>query len=191
MEEIRQRSELIAHILTDGATLGREDFDYELIALNLRKILELIAFASIMGNLDAYRRAYADAEKHWNAKRILLAVQKINPNFYPVPVEMGEPDANGVKHFKEPTKEFLNRSEFEQLYDLCGSVLHVPNNIAGKKKVINFVRHPGLWLMRIHNLLNTHYIKLAHCEDVWLVVMDDPADGKVHTYACEATTTAG
>lgn len=55
----------------------------ELIFLQLRKSLELIAFASLAANKDAYAAVFPTFAEDWKAKRILEKIEKINPYFYP------------------------------------------------------------------------------------------------------------
>lgn len=183
MEEVKQRSALVSRILTADFTTGREDYDYEMVALNLRKILELIAFSSIMSNLAEYKKAYEDAHRHWNAERIMRDVEKVNPNFYPVSAKIEQQDS-GVKRVVESEEDCLSKKEFVKLYKICGSTLHIPNSIQGKKTV-NFVHQPGVWLMKIHNLLSTHYTTLLQSGHMWLIVLTHSEDGKAHGYPAE------
>jgi hypothetical protein len=179
MEEIKTRSGVIASVLTRDLSIGRDDFDYELVALQLRKILELMAFSSIASNLEQYEATYENAHRHWHAERILKDVERINPHFFPVPARVGAPNADGVRSVEVRTDDSLTRSEFETLYALCGTVLHIGNALKGKKSV-NFVHHPGIWLMKINNLLSTHYVRLIDDGHVWVVTMEHPENGHVH-----------
>src|SRR5437773_1723392 len=83
MKEIKLRFNAIDHLLS-----GRGDALYlqtttESIYLQLRKVLELIAFGSLLANKDLYTEIYADFAKAWNAKRLLGNLEKVNSNFYP------------------------------------------------------------------------------------------------------------
>src|ERR1035437_3686805 len=76
-----------------------EVFDIELIFVQFRKVLELIAFSSLTANKDKYSVAYANFGVHWKAKSMLQAVGKLNPNFYPVPLGPPELLPNRTKLF--------------------------------------------------------------------------------------------
>jgi hypothetical protein len=67
MEEVRQRVTLVHSILTRSVSTGYPAFDLETTFLQLRKILEVIAFASLTANKDVYSAAYATFATHWNA----------------------------------------------------------------------------------------------------------------------------
>jgi hypothetical protein len=181
MEEIRNRSSVIANLLSGSATLGRQDYDYELVALHLRKILELIAFGSVIGNLEKYFQTFANAHKHWNAEKILADLEKVNPHFYPVPVDIGQRDERGITDVRDSSREHLTRAEFVTLYNRCGAALHIPNSIKAKR-VIDFIHHPGVWLQKIHGLLETHYIALPEDGNVWLVFLNDQKTNRVRAF---------
>lgn len=68
-------------------------FALESTALQLRKVLELIAFSSIAPSKGLYERIRfdydkSDYRKDWNANSILLTMDKINPGFYPNPFKL-------------------------------------------------------------------------------------------------------
>jgi len=60
MEEIRDRLGLIAAVGEHKISTSVQVFDIELAFLQLRKSLELIAFASLIANKDKYSAAYAN-----------------------------------------------------------------------------------------------------------------------------------
>src|SRR5438477_12450715 len=85
MEEVRERLKLIELVTERKLTTGREFSDVEFVFLQLRKILELIAFASLTANKEKYSAVHAKFAEHWNAKWMLADLEKINPDFYPAP----------------------------------------------------------------------------------------------------------
>lgn len=54
MEEVKLRVSVIQAVVEKGLTVGREDFDVELVCVQLRKTLELIAFASLTASQARY-----------------------------------------------------------------------------------------------------------------------------------------
>ena len=54
--------------------------------MQVRKILEIVAFGSIVANEKEYLEAYNKIEKHYHAKKILRFVERINLDLYPKPV---------------------------------------------------------------------------------------------------------
>ena len=81
-------------MLAGRVTTGDETFNIELVFVQLRKTLELIAFASLTTNKQKYSAAYANFATHWRVKDTLKALEKINPDFYPVPLK---PPQSGQK----------------------------------------------------------------------------------------------
>ena len=181
MEDIKRRVALIKRFITDGSTFGREDFDYELVSLRLRKILELIAFSSLVANKQKYSQAYKEYHNHWKSNLLLNNIEKLNSDFYPKPVNQPVEDNNGVKHFGDFEKQYLTRDDFTKLMNLCSEVLHAWNPYTQKSRLINFEKSILEWLNLIQALLNMHFIRLADTKDVMLVVMSDE-NGKVHAY---------
>jgi len=83
MEEIKRRIEVIDVLRSaDFQSLPRIA-KVESIALQFRKILELIAMGSLVANREALASASNSFASEWNAKRILAAIHKVNPDFYP------------------------------------------------------------------------------------------------------------
>ena len=59
----------------------------ESAALQIRKVLELIAFASLVANEPIYLKTVnKNIRKEWHAVDIIKLMEKINHNFYPVPL---------------------------------------------------------------------------------------------------------
>ena len=96
---------------------GHHDLNAELIFLHFRKALEEIAFASLSANREKYSAARAGFATEWNARRMLGFVEKINPNFYPVPLQPPQETTPGHKHFDRVTHGYLTKEDFAMLYD--------------------------------------------------------------------------
>ena len=185
MEEVKQRITLIERLLKQGSLLGDEIHDYEVFSLNLRKILELIAFSSLTANKAAYSAQYEKFHKHRCGSSFMAGLEKSNPNFYPLPVSVVTLPSTNIKTLEPLTSGFLTKKEWVKLYDLCSLVLHVWNPYSSRHKEINFVHSVSEWLRKIRNLLDVHYIQPVDQGRVYLVVMNDEHDGKVHVYTAE------
>ena len=59
--------------------------EVETICLQFRKILEKIMLMSLVANKEAYAEQNAKFAKHYHAERIMRDLERINPDFYPVP----------------------------------------------------------------------------------------------------------
>ena len=191
MEEVKRRLGLVLSVTDGHFSTSHEDFDGELVCLQLRKTLELIAFGSLAANKEKYAQTYSDFATHWNAKRLFAKLEKIHPQFYPQPVEFTPPDEHGGMHLLPVEDAFLTRDEFVTLYDKCSEVLHTWNPFRADPHVVNFgysIRH---WVERIQRLLAVHWMRLVDSEDIWLVYMQYPEDGKVHALTAKPADRAG
>lgn len=182
MEEVKLRIGLVRSVVVRSVTTGREDFDTELVFAQLRKTLELIAFASLSANKAKYSAAYNNFATCWNAKRMLDDLEKVNPDFYPIPVAYSGINKEGVKHFELLTEGFLTKDEFVVLYDKCGQILHARNPFTNQDAVIRLGYSVSDWELRIQKLLSLHRVHLVDSSNTWLVSMKEPNDGKVHAY---------
>lgn len=193
MEEVKRRIAVVRQFTHGRLTLGREDFDAEALCVHLRKILEAIAFGSLVAHRDAYESAHADLESRWRAKEILKRVGAIHANFYPKPVTPHRTDDKW--HMKEVSTNFLTRHDFETLYDVCGDILHFWNPYRADPRVVDFVRSLDEWCNLIENLLRHHIVWMRTgteprvCVDGvpesgegWLVYLSSPEDGKTHAF---------
>src|SRR5687767_4269598 len=85
LQSAKKRLELIEAITSGRLRIDNESIDAEFACLQLRKSLELIAFASIAAHKGVYSQAHADFASHWNAKRLMGKLEKLHPDFYPTP----------------------------------------------------------------------------------------------------------
>ena len=182
MEDIKTRLNKVSRILLGHSPMKDEGFDGEVACLLIRKVLEQIAFSTLVANKAAYESVYADFAKTWRVKRLLDRMRAVHPNFYPKPVTGPVIGSDGVKHFVDVVESFLTLEEFEFLYDKCSEVLHTWNPYRTDPRVVNFERPLSEWVSRIQRLLDMHYVALAGRGEVWLVQMVGPLDGKAHAY---------
>lgn len=183
LNDIRLRLELVRFICKGSLTVGTELFDYELAAVNLRKVLELIAFGSLTANKLAYSAAYAGIEKKWRAKALLDELEKIHPDFYPKPLlypAVTEAISRQL-HFDFQDAGFLTRDEFIELYDLCSKVIHTRNPFAATVAV-DFRITVVEWVAKIEKLLSFHLFRLSGVPQIWIGELAAPGDGKSHVY---------
>src|SRR5947207_11651004 len=161
MEEVRDRVSLAKSVGEHKITTGREVFDVELVFLQLRKVLELIAFASLTANKEKYSAAHEKFATHWRAKAMLQELEKINPDFYPMPIERPELQPDGVNHCPAILNGFLTKEDFALLYDKTGDTLHVQNPFKLQDARLNIKYSVKEWIVRIQTLLALHIVHLV------------------------------
>ena len=182
MEDMKRRLVVVNTVAKGNLSTGSEVFDYELVAVQLRKSLELVAFASMTANKKLYAEAHANFANHWKAKAMLSSLDRLHPGFYPQPIILDHVKESGVKHFEHVKDGYLTQEDFVTLYDLCSEVLHTWNPFTNKERYIDFKRSVAEWVQRIERLLRLHLMRFVDREEIWVVEMETSTDGKVHAF---------
>jgi hypothetical protein len=184
MSRVRNRVDLVQRLLGRELDLGSEAFDAELVYLQFRKILEEIAFSSLAANKTEYSALHANFAQHWKAEKILQELEKLNPNFYPKPLESPKTLRPGFHHFDQLSTGFLTREEFAALYDISSQVLHTRNPYSQRDVVVQARYSGDQWVSRIQRLLSWHSVQLLSGE---ILVVNIPPSGTVHVYPSSAS----
>jgi hypothetical protein len=184
MVEVRDRIGVVERVM-NGFTIGHQAFDAELVFIQLRMALEIMAFASLIANREKYSATHEKFASHWNAERILRDLEKVNPQFYPVPVNAPEKQPDGIKHCSAVTEGFLTKEDFVRLYDKCGKILHARNPFSTDGPRIALGYSVKQWVSRIQTLLRLHITHLVN-GDVWVIQL--PAEGNVMGWPASART---
>lgn len=181
MEEIKMRTAVINAFLSGECQTLYKQTTVESICLQVRKILELIAMASLVANKEEYAKVRKDFTKNYHAQWILNTIESINPNFYPQPSkQVLDPTGKQVVRVESINSGFLTKKEFENIYERCGGLLHAENPFGTKKDLDNFLRVIPSWMDKIIELLNHHQAQLIDNNLQLWVVMNGNQDGKVH-----------
>jgi hypothetical protein len=183
MEDVKQRLQMIKSITQGHSPLGSEGHDGEVVCLLLRRVLEQIAFSSLVAHRATYEEIHDDVSTVWRAKRLIERLENVHPEFFPSPVRRGISPHAGIHHHFEPVEDgYLSRDEFEFLYDTASNGIHTWNPFKDAERIINFERSIAEWVSRIETLLDHHLVRFVGTQDLWLVQMDSPEDHKVHAF---------
>ena len=186
MEELKLRINVIDFFLSGKGHALYQPPTVESCCLQLRKILELIAFASLVANKDIYSAAYTTFATHWHAARLLRDLANVNPDFYPKPVvEMPSRIPGGVNDLKDRDPDYLTKHDFVTVYDECGAIMHAPNPYGTAIDYSRYQQQLPVWRAKIMNLLNSHKIHLINNPGFYLIHMKGDPDDKVHSYKFE------
>lgn len=182
MDLLKLRIDVVNEIATGKRTTGFLVPDQELCCLQLRKSLELIAFAGISANLDKYSQMRPKFHEDWNGKRIILTIEKINPNFYPIPIRTFA-DEKGQLRYDDIKDGYLRKEDFVELYDWCGQQLHSFNPFRENSQWKDVKERLILESSRIVRLLNQHRCVLPESDDeIWVNMNDSGHSGKTTAY---------
>ena len=191
MLEIRHRATAIAKLEKPAPELIPDFVRVELLVLQVRKILELIALGSMVANEAEYTNAYKKFEKHYHANLILNDIEKLNPDFYPKPADQTKSMDEGVNHHLEIKQEldesYLARSDFSRIYEQCGALLHAQNPYGASRDYAQYESNIRKWMKKIEKLLNIHVIRLINDNNYYLIHMNTE-DGKPHGYTLSPNT---
>lgn len=189
MEEVKLRVWTIDDLLISQPPFKYQTAKIESIGLQFRKVLELIAFGSLVSNKEVYMQTYDNFSKAWNAELILKDLERVNPDFYPVPILEHRQAQGEVAAHIEPVKEnFLTRKQFVMVYKKCHAVVHASNPNGSKFDPALFESRFPKWRELIVNLLRSHTIRLVGSEAFYLIHMQERSDARVHHYTCEPKT---
>ncbi|WPC04101.1 hypothetical protein SBP02_15150 [Pseudomonas benzenivorans] len=161
MRECRYRIETLRDFTSGKTHCTYLQTTIESEALQLRKLLELIAYSSLVSYQEAYRSVRSDIAKDWHAARILRKIEGINPEFYPIPIS-----GWNKKGWNKIRGGYLTRKQFETLYDKCGTMLHIQNPFKKGKSSLAFHKKVPEYLDRIESLLAEHVVNLAESEEL-------------------------
>jgi hypothetical protein len=180
MEETRDRLNFVKSVLAGNRISGPQIIEQELVFLQLRKILELVAFASLTANREKYAAAHSKFATHWRATQLLQYLAEINPDFYPMPVQKPQLQ-DGIKHMAA-VDDFLTKDDFISLYDVASKLLHVGNPFSTKDQVTRMRYNTRQWIERIQALIALHVIRLVDGK-VWVVEV--PEQGPINLWLAE------
>lgn len=173
MDEIKKRIRVVEAILNNKLSTSYLITNVELICIQIRKILELIALSSLVANKEEYQKVKKYIERAWKAKDILKDLNTINPNYYPQPIvlQCWNGDINNIR--TQPVQSgFLTREELLNIYSICGGFLHAQNPFAYKKQFESILKLVHSWLKKIKTLTNVHIVQLIDENTMFIAIIN-------------------
>ena len=183
MNEVKKRTEIVTAFVRKEIHSKYLITTTESAALQIRKILELIALSSLRANPEKYKEYCKKFKERVRVKRIFQMLKEINPKFYPDPTKQNKVSEGYYDNI--PIKSgYLTKEEFIMLYDKCSSFLHVDNSFSSsknnKENMQNFLFNKiPKWMTKINVLLNHHYVHPIDDNKMYIVVMAAGEDKKV------------
>ena len=174
MGEVKARLFLADDFITKKLTTGSDTTDIEFIALQLRKVMELVALGSIVPNKTKYQKLRKDFEKHYHARRIMVDLEKVNPNFFPkamLRVPVSAPGAN--LEIKKRENVWLSKKRFERQYDKLGKIMHADNPFAQRRAYASLYKQYRELIKNLWELMECHLITLVTGKLEWCVFMQE------------------
>ncbi len=111
MEEIKLKVDAIQRLMEMCGIINQTRL--ESACLQLRIVLELIIFSSLVSNKDAWRKSRDELRKAWNIKKIMRDLRGIHARYYPEP--------------KEKVGDVLTEDRLITIYDQLNKIIHAEN----------------------------------------------------------------
>ena len=176
MEEVKSRVESIDQFMEMSGISTRTRV--ESICLQLRMVLELIVFSSLVSNKDVWLSNRKELQSSQNISRKLMELKRIHTNFYPKPVDQDE--SCPQEEPTERTKGFLTEAKLSELYGRLGNILHADNPMGRGVDYRYFIDSLPEWMSEVMSLLDCHKVYLFHRPDeFYLIKMSGDVDGEL------------
>lgn len=160
MEEIKLKVEAIHRLLEIPGIINQTRV--ESVCLQLRMVLELIIFGSLVSNKDAWRKSQDELRKAWNIKKIMKDLRAIHRKYYPEP--------------QGKVRDFLTEDRLVTVYDQLNKIIHAENPLGSEINLRHYMESVPQWLKWILNLLTEHKVYLYHHPNVvyWIRMFGGP-----------------
>ncbi len=176
MEEVRFRVESINQLMEmPGITIRTR---VESASLQLRMLLELIVFSSLVSNKDIWQRSQKELQSSHDMSRKLKELKRLHPRFYPRPVDHQE--RTSADEPAEREEGFLSEDKLIKVYGQLGCILHADNPMGKTTDYRYLIDTVPEWLSQVQNLLACHKVYLYHHPDeFYLIKMFGDVDGEL------------
>ncbi len=185
MEDVKSRVESINQLMEmPGITIRTR---VESICLQLRMLLELIVFSSLVSNKDVYRRSQKELQISQDISKKLRELKRLHPDFYPNPVDLGGSIPGGEPVHR--TEGFLTEDKLIDVYGRPGNIPHADNPLGTEKDYWFFIDSVPGWVSEVMNLLECHKVYLYHRPvEFYLIKMFGVVDGELMPIRFNTTT---
>jgi len=190
MKEVKDRHHLVADLLSRKHDIPAVDI-YEFTYLQLRMICELIALGCLAAHGDILISQAGRLRQLWKPSEILEKLEKLHPQFYPVPADEQVDGGYLVGVVEDPTIDHLTKPDLLKLYSECGNVLHRGSikNLHRRGVLVSDFDRVTEWADKCRGLLNRHVIHLRDPRKKLYVMMQTKSD-KDRVLAIELTLNA-
>ena len=176
MEDVKIKVESIDQLMEiPGITIRTR---VESASLQLRMLLELIVFSSLVSNKDVWQKSQKELHSSHNMSQKLKELKRLHPKFYPTPVDHQE--RTSADEPAERTAGFLSEDKLIKIYGQLGNILHADNPMGKQTDYRYFIDTVPDWLSQVQNLLECHKVHLYHHPDeFYLIKMTGDVDGEL------------
>ena len=176
MEDVKSRVESINQLMEmPGITIRTR---VESICLQLRMLLELIVFSSLVSNKDLWQKSQKELQSSQDISKKVRELKRLHPKFYPSPLDLDESPPGG-----EPVSRnggFLSEDRLVEVYGRLGNIVHAENPLGKEIDYRFFIDSVPGWLSDVMRLLECHKVYLYHRpHEFYLIKMFGDVDGEL------------
>jgi len=167
LEEVKARLSFVAAYSNEE----RDRFVIESHALQIRKLIELIAFSLIAIHRVKYKEYREKAGKNfkndWKGRDIITNIMSLNPDMFFRASEKGFNLQNdGTKQVQlKPEKDCYTLKRLAKLHSRCGGILHVESPWKQSSKVEQFHNELPSIIRKLSNTLQDHVVLVNHWDN--------------------------
>jgi hypothetical protein len=190
MIEILIRVEIVLNVVNNNPipqtlAVQRIPTSHQLITgescyLQLRMICELIALACLTARGDIQETQQNKLKEAYQADRIINALTRLHPDFYPMPSKQSPVKINGRWEKTYLKDGFLTKQELASLYHESGGFLHCGKlaDIASRKDRLPDMKRIEEHCLKVWRLLEHHEMQLIDQRYQIIALMKDKVTGK-------------
>ena len=162
MEDIKLKVEAIQRLMEMPGIINQTRV--ETACLQLRMVLELIVFSSLVSNKDAWQKSQDELRRAWNIKKIMGDLSAIHSRYYPEP--KGKPG------------DYLTEERLVTVYDQLNKIIHAENPVGAQVDLRHYMESIPKWLEWAQNLFLEHKVFLYHHPNVfyWVRMFGGPEE---------------
>ena len=171
LREVKQRGNVFQAFSRGTINAIYDEATVEVATLQLRKILELLAFGFVLATGEKAIPAYASFVKFKNVKEFFTQLRKLNEDYYPDPVVQQRDGQVDMQWLDLAADEYLTPEEFAILFEHCDRILE-PRRIGALPMSLEQCKAANLrWYKKIVRLLNAHLVHLEGNDVTYLFQM--------------------
>jgi hypothetical protein len=167
MLKVNDRMNKVQSVISK-AIEGVQEFELETVALNFRKILELIIYANLEGNREDYYSIHAPERRDWNIKLLIDRIKSINPHYFPVPmtVDVLKAAQENKLTFTKYTGLAMTEDDMVDLFNICGKLLHEDKVDILPPDAREYLPIFTDWYYKLAGLLKSHFVYLTNTQRI-------------------------
>lgn len=171
---VKERGNVFQAFSRGTANAIYEEATVEVATLQLRKILELLAFGLVLAVGEKAIPAYVSFVKYKKVKEFFFQLRKLNKDYYLQPVIQKRDEQGGMQWIYPAADEYLTPEDFAILFEHCERVLE-PRRVGALPMFLEQCKTANLcWYSKIVRLLDAHLVHLEGNDIAYLFQMGEP-----------------